>query len=102
MKINKKLKALALSRGLGVAMLTATSAQAQVINLLDEYYDELDQKNSQNAGPLLRGDYSISGNTEEGISNYGIGETVPMGSGLVILLGAGLGYIALKKKEDEQ
>ena len=102
MKINKKLKALALSMGLGVAMLTATSAQAQVINLLDEYYDELDQKNSQNAGPLLRGDYSISGNTEEGISNYGIGETVPMGSGLVILLGAGLGYIALKKKEDEQ
>ena len=83
-------------------MLMTTSVQAQVINLLDEYYDELDQKNSQNAGPLLRGDYSISGNTEEGISNYGIGETVPMGSGLVILLGAGLGYVALKKKEDEQ
>ena len=88
--------------GLGVAMLTATSAQAQVINLLDEYYDELDQKNSQNDGPLLRGNYSINSNTEEGISNYGIGETVPMGSGLVILLGAGLGYVALKKKEDEQ
>ena len=98
----KKLKALVLSMGLGVAMLMTTSVQAQVINLLDEYYDELDQKNSQNAGPLLRGDYSISGNTEEGISNYGIGETVPMGSGLVILLGAGLGYVALKKKEDEQ
>ena len=83
-------------------MLTATSAQAQVINLMDEYYDELDQKNSQNDGPLLRGNYSISGNTEEGISNYGIGETVPVGCGLVILIGAGLGYVALKKKEDEQ
>ena len=101
-KHNKKLKTLVLSMGLGVAMLTATSAQAQVINLMDEYYDELDQKNSQNDGPLLRGNYSINSNTEEGISNYGIGETVPMGSGLVILLGAGLGYVALKKKEDEQ
>ena len=99
-KHNKKLKALVLSMGLGVAMLTTTSAQAQVINLLDEYYDELDQKNSQNDGPLLRGNYSISSNTEEGISNSGIGETVPMGSGIVILLGAGLGYVALKKKED--
>ena len=38
------------------------------------------------------------------ISNYGIGEDedAPLGSGLVILLGAGLGYVALKKKEDEQ
>jgi hypothetical protein len=26
----------------------------------------------------------------------------PLGSGLVILLGAGLGYVALKKKEDKQ
>jgi hypothetical protein len=25
---------------------------------------------------------------------------VPVGSGLVILIGAGLGYVALKKKED--
>ena len=40
--------------------------------------------------------------TDDGISNYGLGETVPVGSGIVILLGAGLGYVALKKKEDEQ
>lgn len=26
----------------------------------------------------------------------------PLGSGIVILIGAGLGYVALKKKEDEQ
>lgn len=26
----------------------------------------------------------------------------PLGSGLLILVGAGLGYVALKKKEDEQ
>ena len=29
-------------------------------------------------------------------------DPVPLGSGIVILLGAGLGYVALKKKEDEQ
>ena len=102
MKVNKKLKAIMLSMGLGVAMLTTTSAQAQMINLLDEYYDELDQQSSDNAPLLQRGTYTISGNTEEGISNYGIGETVPLGSGIAILIGAGLGYVALKKKEDEQ
>jgi hypothetical protein len=26
----------------------------------------------------------------------------PLGSGIAILIGAGLGYVALKKKEDEQ
>ena len=36
------------------------------------------------------------------ISNYGIGETVPLGSGIGILLLAGAGYVALKKKEDKQ
>ena len=29
-------------------------------------------------------------------------QEVPLGSGIAILIGAGLGYIALKKKEDEQ
>ena len=37
------------------------------------------------------------------ISNYGIGETgTPLGSGIGILLLAGAGYVALKKKEDKQ
>ena len=101
-KNNKKLKAIVLSLGLGAAMLTAPSVQAQGVfgDMLDNYYSE--KESSSNGVPLLRGDYTISGNTEEGISNYGIGEEVPVGSGLVILLGAGLGYVALKKKEDEQ
>ena len=43
-----------------------------------------------------RGDASISGE----ITNDGFG--APLGSGIAILLGAGLGYVALKKKEDEQ
>ena len=42
---------------------------------------------------------NIPGNTDTGITNQGIGEA-PLGSGLLILLGAGLGYVALKKKED--
>ena len=42
-----------------------------------------------------------SGGTSSGeISNYGIGQSVPLGSGIIVLLGAGLGYAALKKKED--
>ena len=32
----------------------------------------------------------------------GFEEPVPLGSGIAILIGAGLGYVALKKKEDEQ
>ena len=101
MKKSKKLKAVVLSMGLGVAMLTATSAQAQVINLLDEYYNELDQQSSDNAPLLQRGTtYTINDNTGDGIQNDGFG--APIGSGLAILIGAGLGYVALKKKEDEQ
>ena len=40
--------------------------------------------------------------SEGDISNYGIGEEVPLGSGIALLIGAGLGYAVLKKKEDEQ
>ena len=39
---------------------------------------------------------------EGDISNDGFGENAPLGSGIAILIGAGLGYVALKKKEDEQ
>ena len=45
-----------------------------------------------------RGDANISG----GITNGSFGEEVPLGSGIAIMLVAGLGYVALKKKEDEQ
>jgi len=100
-KTDKKLKALVLSLGLGVAMLTATSAQAQMINLLDEYYDELDQQSSDNA-PLLHRDGAVDATITGGIQNDNFLEVSPLGSGIAILLVAGLGYVALKKKEDEQ
>lgn len=36
------------------------------------------------------------------INNQIFGQEVPMGSGVLILLAAGMGYAALKRKEDEQ
>ena len=42
-----------------------------------------------------------SNNVGGGITNDDFVPT-PLGSGLLILVGAGLGYVALKKKEDEQ
>ena len=37
-------------------------------------------------------------NDEGGISNYGIGETVPLGSGLLILTAVGAGYAIMRRK----
>ena len=42
----------------------------------------------------------INSNVGSGIDNEDF--NMPLGSGLVILLGGGLGYWALKKKEDKQ
>ena len=41
-------------------------------------------------------------NLEGDITNGDFGEEAPLGSGIAILIGAGLGYVALKKKEDKQ
>jgi len=100
-KINKKLKTLVLSLGLGTAMLLSTAVQAQGVfgDMLDNYYAEKEAQSSQGGGALLRGagDATIT----SGITNDPFVEA-PLGSGLVILIGAGLGYVALKKKEDKQ
>ena len=102
MRKTKTLKAIVFSLGLAAGMMLPASASAQGVfgDMLDNYYSE--KESGSNSGPLLRGDYSINDNTDDGgITNLGIGEA-PLGSGVVILLGAGLGYVALKKKEDEQ
>ena len=36
------------------------------------------------------------------INNQTFGQSVPVGSGVILLLAAGAGYAILKKKEDEQ
>ena len=97
---NKNLKALVLSLGLGAAMLSSTSVQAQGVfgDMLDNYYAEKEAQSSQNSGALLRGAGSDRTGESYSFTNEEFG--APLGSGIVILLGAGLGYVALKKKED--
>ena len=96
---NKNLKTLVFSLGLSLMTLTANNLNAQ-----------------QGGGLFGRGaaasDYSISSSEESlmrldptpitgsGIQNDDFG--APLGSGIAILIGAGLGYVALKKKEDKQ
>jgi len=118
----KKLKILVLSMGLGVAMLTSTSVQAQALNLLDEYYEELEQQSIQRdkhtmavGRDLLRtspapsaepvGGYIISqgqfGSEDNGgfqITTGQFGQNVPLGSGLFIMVAAGAGYVLKKRK----
>ena len=64
-------------------------------------------------GGLFGTDPQTNDNSPEGLMNRnrsGVSfvlsndnfEPAPLGSGLVLLIGAGLGYVALKKKEDEQ
>ena len=97
MKSNKRsLKALALSLGLAALMAPATM-NAQINHGL--YKDNSGKNHGMMNSTNNRGQITIP---SEGITNYGIGESsdAPLGSGLFILLGAGLGYAALKKKED--
>jgi len=56
---------------------------------------------SDNASLLQRGagDATITGSD---IQNGNFVEVTPLGSGIAIMLVAGLGYVALKKKEDKQ
>ncbi len=97
MKTNKKsLKAIVLSLGLAVMTLTANNLNAQDRGLFGR--GAMPETYTDN-GTMNRG--GINDNTGTGFTNETFGET-PLGSGLLILLGAGLGYVALKKKEDEQ
>ena len=101
MNNNKKLKALVLSMALSalLALPTTTFAQREKDGL---FGTDPTTKNVPSGGVFnsqgINRDLTPTGD----ISNWGVGETVPVGSGIVILLGAGLGYVALKKKEDEQ
>ena len=97
----KTLKTIVFSLGLAALMLTADNLSAQDRGLFNMGKSSTDSKYSGNKGGLLRGDVTINDN-DEGITNYGVGEPVPVGSGIAILLAAGMGYVALKKKEDEQ
>lgn len=126
MKTNLKLrKALVLSLGLALMLLVPKTTTAQYggendffamdETILEEYFAVDNTYGMNDFGSVFdgisnlmesmdfnRASISIDDNDGVGISNYGIGETVPLGSGIAILLATSLGYVALKKKEEEQ
>ncbi len=85
---------------LGLAALMAPATLNAQINrgLLNNPYKDNSNKN--------HGMLNQQGNRRGGIGidvyTQGFVEPAPLGSGIAILIGAGLGYVALKKKEDEQ
>ena len=119
-------KALALSLGLALTLLVPKTTTAQYggendffamdETILEEYFAVDNTYGMNDFGSVFDGisnlmeamDFNrasaigIDDNDGVGISNYGIGETVPLGSGIAILLATSLGYVALKKKEEEQ
>ena len=90
------LKAIALSLGLAAMLLPANNLAAQDGGLFCRGASA-DNETFNNRGLI-----PINVNTDNGISNDDFGGEAPLGSGLAILIGAGLGYVALKKKEDKQ
>ncbi len=93
----KTLKALALSLGLAALMAPATMDAQINHGLLQNPYKTESGKNHSMLKQNREGGFSITHN--------GIGQSepeAPLGSGIAIMLAAGLGYVALKKKEDEQ
>jgi len=99
MKTKKmNLKAFVLSLGLAALMAPAT-LNAQINHgLLNNPYKDNSNKNHG----MLNQQGNRSGGMEINVITQGFEEPAPLGSGIVILIGAGLGYVALKKKEDEQ
>ena len=94
---NKKtMKTIVFSLGLAAMTLTATNLNAQNDGSRGLFGMGANADNYENSGS--RGVMNINDNTGNGIQNDDFG--APLGSGIAILLGAGLGYVALKKKED--
>ena len=100
MKNNKTLKTIVFSLGLAAMTLPANNLNAQNRpgGLFGNQPTNSELKEDHGGG--LMGDRGTSGITVVGISNADFGEEAPLGSGIAIMLAAGLGYVALKKKED--
>ncbi|MBR7023691.1 MAG: hypothetical protein IKI09_09535 [Bacteroidales bacterium] len=91
------LKALALSLGLAALMAPATPLNAQ--SRPGGLFGSDPQTNDNSPKGLMN--QNRSGGMEIDVNTQDFGQA-PLGSGIAILIGAGLGYVALKKKEDEQ
>lgn len=98
MRKTKSLKAIVLSLGLAALMAPATMNAQNGGGLFSRGETSSDHAiGSSNESMMRQGDpTSING----GFSNQGYGEPAPLGSGIAVLLLAGVGYVALKKKED--
>ena len=90
------LKAIVLSLGLAAMMLPA-SAMAQKTT---ERPGGLFGRNDQSGTSLMHRTEAEEWDLNVQIQTFQ--DPAPLGSGIVILIGAGLGYVALKKKEDKQ
>ena len=98
MNNKKNTKTLVLLLGLTAMTLTANNLNAQNGGgLFGRGATTSDHATISNEESLMRLDATIS----SGFTNDNF-ETTPIGSGIAILIGAGLGYAALKKKEDKQ
>ena len=99
MKTNKKtLKTIVFSLGLAALTLTANHLNAQDRGLFGMGKSSADYDYNYSSRGLL----DSEGISASGFTNADFGEQAPLGSGIAILLAAGMGYVALKKKEDEQ
>ena len=92
----KTLKTVVFSLGLAALMAPATLDAQINRGLLQNPYKDHDNSR-RNESMMRAGDPN---SIEGGITNDGFGSNAPIGSGIAILIGAGLGYVALKKKED--
>jgi len=122
----KRGKAVALSLAMAAGMMLPASVSAQGVfgDMLDNYYSEKEQS-SQGGGALLRGNrgttegtfthqtfgndydgtftHQTFGNNHDGnFTHQTFGNETPTGSGMLILLSAGLGYAAAKRKHQNK
>lgn len=114
MNKKQKKKAIVLSLGLTVAMLSAPPVQAQGIfgGLCDDHYSRQGQQSKQGGGLMGRGNSSVGGDltgqgfgaTNGDITGQTFGDDAPLGSGLFVLFAAGAGYASIKsrKKQNKQ
>ena len=91
MKKTTTMKAFALSLAMALGMLLPTTTNAQNDGF---FRGNMDNYENRDAG--------INSNDGAGISNWGIGEEVPLGSGLLVLAAAGAGYAALRRKRNKK
>jgi len=102
-KHNKKLKGLVFSLGLAAMTLTANNLNAQNGDgMFGRGATSSDYAVSSSEESLLQRGGAADATINVGITNDNFEDDAPLGSGIAILLGAALGYMALKKKEDKQ